>query len=223
MEERIITVTGSGGVHIEPDVTRVSLQLESIHDNYNEAYAQGKDNACKLTAIMNELGLDKSLPKTIFFDIDKKTRAEYDKYKNYIGEKFIGFELDHRVKIDLGMDRILLGKLIKLIGHQLKQAEINIGYTVKNPRPSQLKMLERAVKDAREKATIMAQALGCTLAGVKNIDYTEHKLEIYCQTRQIRGADEACSCATESLDITPEDLAVEDHVKVEWFLTERCE
>ena len=54
----------------------------------------------------------------------------------------------------------------------LKQAEISIGYTVRDPRPSQLKMLERAVKDAKEKATIMAKACDCKLGLVKEIDYS---------------------------------------------------
>lgn len=219
MDEKLITVTGRGGIHVEPDVTRVELTLESLHDTYDEAYAQGKENTSRLAAIMNEVGLDKSLPKTTHFDIDKKTQNEYDKYKNYVGEKFIGFELDHRVKIDLGMDKALLGKIVKLIGQHLKQAEINIGYTVKDARPAQLKMLERAVKDAKEKAEVMAKAVGCTLGLVKDINYSVQELHIYSQARQIHGADEACCCEEESLDITPDDLVAQDNVTVVWYLS----
>lgn len=221
MDEKLITVTGRGGIHVEPDVTRVELTLESLHDTYDEAYAQGKDNTSRLADIMNEVGLDKSLPKTTHFDIDKKTQNEYDKYKNYVGEKFIGFALDHRVKIDLGMDKTLLGKIVKLIGQHLKQAEINIGYTVKDARPAQLKMLERAVKDAKEKAEVMAKAVGCTLGLVKDINYSVQELHIYSQARQIHGADEACCCEPESLDITPDDLAAQDNVTVVWYISNR--
>ena len=69
--------------------------------------------------------------------------------------------------------------MVRLIGQRLKQAEINIGYTVKDPRPFQLKMLERAVKDAKEKAAIMAKACGCQLGKVKTIDYSVQELHIY--------------------------------------------
>lgn len=68
-KEKIITVTGKGNIHVVPDVIRIDLLLVSLHDTYQEAYAQGKDNTEKLTAIMKELGL----PKTIRFDIEKQT------------------------------------------------------------------------------------------------------------------------------------------------------
>lgn len=217
--EKLITVTGKGSVHVLPDVTRLHVSLVSIHDTYDEAYAQAKSNTDSLTKIMNEVGIDPKRPKTISLDIEKKTKSEYDRYNNFKGEKFLGFQLDHEVKIDLGMDNVLLNKIIKLIGQHLKQAEIEIGYTVKDPRPTQLKMLERAVKDAKEKATIMAKACGCKLGLVKNIDYSEHELHIYSQARQFHDADEACGSTPESLDITPDDLSVSDGVTCVWYLS----
>lgn len=222
MEENIITITGTGALHVVPDVTRVVLTLESLHDTYQDAYDQAKSNTDTLTRMMGELGLDAKLPKTTSFDIEKKTRNEYDKYKNYIGEKFIGFGLDHKVKIDLGMDNVLLNKLVRLIGRELKQAEISIGYTVKDPRPFQLKMLERAVKDAKEKAAIMAKACGCKLGSVKKIDYGQTEIHIYSQARNISAAEAPC-CTEQSLDITPDDLSVSDNVTVTWYLVNEVE
>lgn len=219
MNEKLITVTGKGTIHVVPDVTRVELTLQSIHDTYEDAYAQAKSNTERLSQIMKEVALDVTLPKTIRLDIDKKTQNEYDKFGNFKSKKFIGFELDHKVRIDLGMDNVLLNNIIKRIGKMLKQAEISIGYTVRDPRPSQLKMLERAVKDAKEKATIMAKACDCKLGLVKEINYSVQELHVYSQARMIHGADEALCCNEESLDITPEDLAVSDDVTVVWYLS----
>lgn len=216
--EKIITVTGKGNIHVVPDVIRIDLLLVSLHDTYQDAYAQGKDNTEKLTAIMKELGLPKTLPKTIRFDIEKQTQTEYDKYHNYKGKKFLGFQLDHRVKIDISMDTVLLNSIVKLIGRELKQAEINIGYTVKDQRSAELKMLQRAVKDAKEKASIMAETCGCKLGPVKSMDYSEQEIHIYSQARQIRSSEEAICCEPESLDITPDDLSVSDSVTVVWYL-----
>ena len=179
MEERIITVSGRGGIHVVPDVTRLDLSLVSLHDSYEEAYVQAKADIDRLQQIMVELKLNASLPKTKHLDIEKKTHNEYDAHGHFVREVFLGFELDHRVKIDLGMDTVLLNQVVRLIGQRLKQAEISIGYTVKDPRPFQLKMLERAVKDAKEKAAIMAKACGCQLGKVKTIDYSVQELHIY--------------------------------------------
>ena len=218
-KEKLITVTGKGSIHVAPDVTRVELTLASIHDSYEEAYKQAKSNTDALAKIMKDINLDTSLPKTIHLDINKQTENQYDKYHNYTGQKFVGFALDHKVKIDLGMDNVLLNNLVKHIGKTLKQAEINIIYTVKDPRPSQLKMLERAVKDAKEKAEIMAKALGCSLGLVKDINYSVQEVHIYSQARNIHDADEAMSCNEESLDITPDDLVASDNVTVVWYLS----
>lgn len=200
-------------------MTRVELTLQSIHETYEEAYAQAKSNTERTSQIMKEVSLDVMLPKTIQLDIDKKTQNEYDKFGNFKSKKFIGFELDHKVRMDLGMDNVLLNNIIKRIGKMLKQAEISIGYTVRNPRPSQLKMLERAVKDAKEKATIMAKACDCKLGLVKEINYSVQELHVYSQARMIHRADEAMYCNEESLDITPDDLAVSDKVTVIWYLS----
>ncbi len=219
MDEKLITVTGNGAIHVVPDVTRVELSLVSLHDSYEQAYAQAKSDTDKLKDIMLELKLDTALPKTKSLDIEKKTQNEYDKYNHYKGEIFLGFELNHHVKIDLGMDNVLLNNLVRLIGRELKQAEISIGYTVKDPRPFELKMLERAVKDAKEKASIMAKACGCKLGLVKQIDYSVHELHIYSQARNIHEADEALCCEPSSLDIHPDDLAASQNVTVVWYLS----
>ncbi len=65
MEENFIKVQGNGAIHVVPDVTRLELKLESIHESYQEAYAQMKDNVDTLSQIMAEVDLATTLPKTI--------------------------------------------------------------------------------------------------------------------------------------------------------------
>lgn len=218
MQGKFITVTGKGRVHIVPDITRLELSLVSIHDTYDDAYDQAKFNTDKLNFIMYECKLDKKLPKTTRLDINKKTQNEYDKYHNYKGEKFIGYCLNHDVKIDLGMDMVSVNKVIKQIGINLKHAEIKVVHTVKDSRPIELKMLERAVKDSKEKAEIMAKACGCKLGDVVKIDYGVQEISIYSQARVIHDASEAAACSQESLDITPDDFGASDTVTVVWSL-----
>lgn len=80
-------------------------------------------------------------------------------------------------------------------------------------------MLERAVKDAKEKAEIMAKACGCKLGLVKSIDSSDQEPHIYSQARTLHKPDEAVCSTPESLDITPEDLSASDEVTVVWYLS----
>lgn len=79
-------------------------------------------------------------------------------------------------------------------------------------------ILERAVKDAHEKAERMARAAGCTLGDVLDIDYSWNDIHVFSQARYIHNSSEAACCCEESLDITPDDLAANDTVRVIWEL-----
>ena len=216
--EKTITVTGKGTIHVVPDVTRLTVEIQNLFETYDEAYAKAKDNAAWMVKVLEYNHLDGKLAKTKRLDISDNMVSQYDKAGNHTGYQKDGYILRQELKIDLGMNTVLLNKIIKGIGKYIDNAQIDIGYTVKDPRPSQLKMLERAVYDAREKARIMAAAAGCTLGEVYSINYSQEDMHIYSQARNIHSNDEAKCCNPESLDITPDDLAVSDDVNVVWYL-----
>ena len=217
--EKLITVTGRGNIHVLPDVTRVEGKIDSIFKSYDTAYQMAEANLKDIGEVMEKCKLSKQLPKTVRFSIEKHYHNVYDN-GHYTGEQeFDGYNLTQVIRINLDMDNVLLTKVVRGLGENLTDVEIEIGYTVKDPRPHQLKMLERAVKDATEKAKIMAAAADCTLGLVKNIDYSEHEIHIYSQARTLNCAEEAAECLESSLDITPEDLVGGEDVTVTWYLS----
>lgn len=222
---KTIAVEGNGKIHVVPDVTRLTVTVESVFNDYDAAYKQAKENAQWMGQILEYNHLNKKLAKTIHFDISDHLVDEYDDDDHYIGKIKDGFELIQRFKIDLGIDNVLLNKIIRGIGKFIKGAQINIGYTVLDPRPLQLKMIERAVKDAKEKAEIMAKAAGCILGDVVSINYGRYDIGVYSEARSIHSNEEAKACDTNSLDIEPDDLVMDDNVNVTWQLvrTEKFE
>lgn len=215
---RTITVTGRGTVHVVPDVTRVQITIKGLRQEYSDCYELAKENNQMLSRIMEGLGLDLKLPKTTNLDIDKHEHNVYDKFGHFDHSEFDGYMLSQHIKIDLGMNTELLGKLVQSVGRNLTDAEISIGYTVKDSRPAQIRMLEKAVKDAKEKAGVMAAAADCELGDVASINYSWQELNVYSQAREIHNCEEAKACLSDSLDITPDDLAASDDVTVVWTL-----
>ncbi len=217
--EKLITVKGRGNIRVVPDVTRVKIEIASLFDSYQTAYKMASANLKDVGEVLTNCKLEKSMAKTISFNIEKRFR---DVYKNdhCTGEQeFIGYCLQQTIKIDFGMDNVLLSRVIKGLGERLTDMEIRIEYTVKDPRPHQLKMIDRAVKDATEKARIMAQAAGCTLGLVKSINYYETEMHIYSWARSLHECSEAIGCTADSLDITPDDLCAGEDVTVTWYLS----
>ena len=217
-DNRTIAVTGKGSIHVVPDVTRLEVIVESVFKTYEDAYQQAKENSKWMVQILEYNHKSGKLAKTIRLDITDHTVNEYDDDDHYIGQIKDGFDLDQRFKIDLGMDTVLLNKIIRGVGKYIPGAQISIGYTVQDPRPFQLKMLERAVKDATDKANIMAEAAGCKLGPVKNIYYNHQEISVYSEARNIHSNKEAMACDSNSLNISPDDLSMSDNVKVEWGL-----
>lgn len=213
-----ISVQGRGSIHVIPDVTRLEVMVESVFIDYESAYKQARENAQWMGQILEYNHLNKKLAKTIHFDISDHLVDEYDENDHYVGKIKDGFELTQRFKIDLGIDNVLLNKIVRGVGKFIKGAQINIGYTIKDPRPYQLKIMERAVKDAREKAEIMATAAGCKLGEVNSITYGQQDLTVHSQARYIHSNKEAMACDKSSLNIEPDDLVMSDHVQVSWNL-----
>ena len=169
-----ISVDGRGSIHVVPDVTRLEVSVESVFPTYEGAYKQAKENASWMGQILEYNHLSAKLAKSIKLDIRDHTISNYDDDDHYIGEIKDGFELEQRFKIDLDINPVLLNKIVRGVGKFIKGAQINIGYTIRDPRPHQLKMIDRAVKDAREKAEIMAKAADCQLGKVNEIRYPEY-------------------------------------------------
>jgi len=218
MEEKTIEVKGRGRVHVVPDVTRLTISIDSVFDNYPEAYAVAKNNAEWMKKILAYNKLDTKMAKTIRIDISDHYESVYDSLGKYVGQKAEGYDLEQVMRVDMGIDNVLVNSIVKGVGKFIQGAQIKIGYTVKDPRPYELKMLERAVKDAREKAQVMAAALGCMLGSVKEIKYGIQDFEIYSEARSYHNNAEATASTADSLNITPEDLSVGDEVNVIWHL-----
>lgn len=213
-----ISVTGKGNIHVVPDVTRLETTVSGWFKTYEEAYAQAKENSSWFAKILEYNHKSGKLAKTIRFDISDHEESEYDDDDNYIGHVKNGYDLQQRVKIDLSIDNVLVNKIVRGIGKFIKGAQVNIGYTVQDPRPHQLEMIARAVTDARDKAKKMAEALDCQIGKVKSVKYQEDGISVYSQARNIHSNKEAISSTPDSLDITPDDLVMSDTVDVEFEL-----
>lgn len=217
MEKRI-TVTGKGAIHVIPDITRLEVTISAYHQNYSSAYEKAKENLNSMVKILEYNNKPGKLAKTVSMDIVEHEYSVKDSNGYHAYYEKDGYELHQKIKVDLGIDNVLVNKIVRGIGKFIDDAQIKIGHTVQDPRPHQLKMLERAVKDAKDKALIMASALGCTLKDVISINYSDTNIHVYSQARNIHSAAEAKVSTPEALDITPEDLVISDEVIVEWAI-----
>ncbi len=215
---RTIRVTGKGQIKVRPDTTRIIMSLEGLYKDYNETLRLSSQDTETLKDILSGFGFEKSDLKTLNFSVD----TEYESYKDRDGsykQRFTGYRYRHMLKVEFDSDNERLGKILYALANGNVRPEFRISYTVKDPEATKNTLLGKAVKDAREKASVLTEAAGIGLKDIQSIDYSWGEIDF--EYRPMDGGILAERCMAEptaaySLDIEPDDIEVSDTVTVVW-------
>ena len=215
---RTIRVTGKGQIKVRPDMTRITMSLEGLYKDYNETLRLSSQDTETLKDILSGFGFERSDLKTLNFSVD----TEYESYKDRDGsykQRFTGYRYRHMLKVEFDSDNERLGKILYALANGNVRPEFRISYTVKDPEATKNTLLGKAVKDAREKASVLTEAAGIGLKDIQSIDYSWGEIDF--EYRPIDGGILAERCMAEptaaySLDIEPDDIEVSDTVTVVW-------
>ena len=215
---RTIRVTGKGQIKVRPDTTRIIMSLEGLYKDYNETLRLSSQDTETLKDILSGFGFERSDLKTLNFSVD----TEYESYKDRDGsykQRFTGYRYRHMLKVEFDSDNERLGKILYALANGNVRPEFRISYTVKDPEATKNTLLGKAVKDAREKASVLTEAAGIGLKDIQSIDYSWGEIDF--EYRPMDGGILAERCMAEptaaySLDIEPDDIEVSDTVTVVW-------
>lgn len=207
-------MTGHAKMDVQPDLVCLTVNAETLNDTYAEAYEQGRSDAATISRIAEEAGIDKIKVRTKDFEIEKSTVSDRDENGNYTGTRLIGYSMRQTTVLTMPIDRHNLHRLIEAIGRQMPHTEFEIDYAIADPVPAEQELARRAVRDARTKAEIIAEALGVRLGRIVSIDYSVKRIDVYSHSSRSLGC---CTGSIDgSLDITPDDIHGEDHATVVW-------
>lgn len=212
---RTMRVRGKGNLKVRPDMTRVSISLSNVCKNYDEALGISAENSSLLRQIVCELGFAESDLKTVSFDVDVQNESYRDRNDNW-RKRFVGYKVSHSLKIDFESDNDLLGKLLCRIATCPAKPEFGISFFVKDTEAAKNQLLGNAIRDAKAKAVVLAEASGVKLGDIRNIDYSWGEIRFESDRMPIAGE---LGCKEETrfdIDIDPDDIEVSDTVTVEW-------
>ena len=218
---RTIKVTGTGTVKLKPDTMRLHLDLTGKEKDYAKTLKRSSDDTEVLRELFVGLDFAKEDLKTTSFSADPVYEGYEDKQGRW-RQRFVGYEFHHRMKLDFPFDNERLGKILTKLAKAKVDPEFSIGYTVKDPEAAKNRLLAAAVKDAAEKAEVLAAAAGVKLLGIQTMDYSIARAEFEVHTaRKLMAMNDAAMGAEEEsldLDIQPEDVTASDTVTITWEL-----
>ena len=149
-------------------------------------------------------------------DPEYESYVENDVYK----QRLVGYRYRHLMKVEFPSDNDRLGQILSALAAGPVKAELDIGYTVKDPEAAKNELLARAVADAREKAAVLTRAAGVALRELQSVDYSwgEVDFEVRTTSRKLAmnctdGIINAENC---SLDLEPDDITASDTVTLVW-------
>jgi uncharacterized protein YggE len=215
---RTIRVTGKGQIKVRPDMTRITMSLEGLYKDYNETLRLSSQDTETLKDILSGFGFERSDLKTLNFSVD----TEYESYKDRDGsykQRFTGYRYRHMLKVEFDSDNERLGKILYALANGKVRPDFRISYTVRDPEATKNTLLGKAVKDAREKVSVLTEAAGIVLKDIQSIDYSWGEIDF--EYRPMDGGILAERCMAEptaaySLDIEPDDIEASDTVTVVW-------
>ncbi|MCM1055920.1 MAG: SIMPL domain-containing protein [Bacteroides sp.] len=217
MEQRTVTVKGSGRESLAPDLILVTCTLASKDKDYNALISAETEKSEELTEAIVKLGFDKSELKTSRFSIS----TDYESYQREDGaweRRFAGYSLSHGLSLAFDLDMKLLNHVVNALC-SCKKADpaFDIVFSVKDRRAASDRLLRAAVKDAERKAYAIAEAAGVALGEIISVtcggeggsfDSPVLFAKTAGGTERLRGASD--------IDIAPEDIVEEASVAVVW-------
>ena len=214
-EKRTIRVTGKGKIKVKPDMTRITLTLEGTYPEYDKALRKSSESTDQLKELLSDFGFERSDLKTLNFSVD----TDYESYRENgeYKQRFLGYKFRHILKVEFASDNGRLGKILFRLARCPLHPEFRISYTIKDQEAAKNELLGKAVKDAKEKASVLTQAAEVTLKDILSIDYSWGEIEF-----EMNPMNKMMLCESRApddsydLDIEPDDIDITDTVTVVW-------
>ena len=210
-----MTVKGSGNIKAKPDLIVITMELTTATPEYAKTTERAAAELEALRKAIVSVGHEGQSLKTTDFNI----ATEYESYtdaRGYLQQKFKGYSCTHRLKLEFSLDMKFLGKTLAAISASGAKPWFELGFSIKDKDAIQADLLEKAIANAAEKATILAKASGVSLGEIMHIDYSWGELRLYSDTNLSDETDHSMIASFSKMEIEPEDVEVNDTVTVVW-------
>ena len=162
MEQRTLTVKGTGQASLPPDTIQLDFDLESKAENYDETINLAGTRLEQLRSCLANVGFSKSDLVTTNFSVN----TDYESVKNEEGEYirvFKGYSVRNNLKLSFPIDTHRLAMILEQLSACEANPELSIHFLLTDDTKLKELLLQDAVADATQKANILALAAGVRL------------------------------------------------------------
>ena len=211
-----LTVSAEGKVQLPPDKALVALAVETAGESLETVQAENREKMHRILDRLKKLDIDEKHIQTSSLQVTPhyppRTRRQISEPTVPEVPKIVGYTVNHSLTVEVQkLDRIgrIVDAALKAGANRFSQ----ITWALKDRRPAQLEALQVAAKRAREKANILAQALGVTL--VRLLEVTEGRHPVLPRRHSLATARMGMAMSEASeVPLSPGELSIQATVNL---------
>ena len=206
----ILSVDGRGTANTEPDMATVAVGITTYATDAGKAQNDNAWVAGEIQKAIAQLGIaDKDIQTRNY-----SFRPTYRQDKGHENE-INGYTVDNTVIVTV-RDVKLTGKVIDAaLSHGANEIS-SLDFSASNTQGVRKEALRSAVNDARDKANVIASALGKKIVGVQNVSESTG----YLETRRFAGNMMLAMAKDAETPVAPGSLSLSANVHIDFILSE---
>ena len=169
----LITVEGKSSIKLAPEDISFTVNFSVKDENYKQCAEMSVEKMDKVKKLFIKNGIDEELIKTNSFSIHEVQKYDPELRKSV----FDGYEANIPVTIRTKKDYEKNDKIFELIKDNLQSSfSLNFALSEEQMETVKEKLIQLAVEDAKQKATVIAQSAEVDLGKIKSIQYGEPRM-----------------------------------------------
>ena len=210
--QKKMTVGGAVRLSAAPDLIELDETLTVTAAHYEEVLEKGGAALDQLRSALLEVGFSAEELKTANLQIVPMYENGTDKNGNP-QRIFTGFRYRHTLKLAFDLNMARLRSVLDAAARSGAEPEAFLRFTVKDKDALRQRLIEGAVRDAREKAIHVAKTAQVQLGEIIDIIYDHNERDLLSPTQF---AGNLCRGSSREPEIVPEDIQLYEQITIVW-------
>lgn len=163
-----ILVKGKAERQYEADICIIDLTITTNHSDSSAATKEADKMTEELLQAMEKIGIK---AECFRITIDKTTIAShYDDMKGYVSTRHLELRAARSME--------LVNDIREVIGNGFPKVAIAVNFAISNEGKLRKELLKEAIRDSRDRADMMAAAVGCKVIGLDTARLSDGDFDI---------------------------------------------
>jgi uncharacterized protein YggE len=158
-----IRVVGTATIRTSPDIATTQIGVQTFSKEVEPAIAENNEKSEAVQEALRQQGVEEKDMRTVSFNVFPQRD-----YQNNRPNEIIGFQVDNMISVVL-RDLTSVGKTLQAAITAGANNISGVAFTLADPEPFRNEARTKAIEDARQRASSMAEAAGVELGKVISI------------------------------------------------------